>query len=282
MKRILLSLRQARRYPSVFIGLAIIALLIIVSIATPIVIPYSEAVRLWRGGDDVWVANPRNAWPIWYNWFNRTKLPPTIVFDSAQGDGEMTVEETSASTREIHLIHEFDYQYDLFPPELILFTEAHFREKQPFIEMLWFTPDGREIRAGEFSPGPSDAFRFAQDSRLQRRLERSTGIDEILVEQGLFDDPEQEGLQPLKGTYRLEINTVLFEADSEVETKFVSYGLVHGWAGTDHRRRDLFIGLLWGTPIAMSFGLLAALGTTITTMSIAAVGVWFCAPVSSG
>jgi peptide/nickel transport system permease protein len=141
--------------------------------------------------------------------------------------------------------------------------------------MTWFTPDGREIRAGEFTPGPSSSFRFAQDSRLQRRLERSTGIDGVPAEQGLFDDPEQEGLQPLKGTYRLEVNAVLFEEGSQVETAFISYGLVHGWAGTDHRRRDLLVGLLWGTPLAMAFGLLAALGTTVTTMSIAAIGVWF-------
>jgi peptide/nickel transport system permease protein len=106
-------------------------------------------------------------------------------------------------------------------------------------------------------------------------LERATGIQEIPVNEGLFDDPEQEGTQVLKGTYRLQIATLLFEPESKVDTTFVSYGLVHGFAGTDHRRRDLSIALLWGTPIAMAFGLLAALGTTVTTMSIAAIGVWF-------
>jgi peptide/nickel transport system permease protein len=185
------------------------------------------------------------------------------------------VEVTSAETREERFIYEFDFPYDAFPPELILFSEASYEAKPPFIEMLWYTPDGREIRAGEFTPGPSSSFRFAQDSRLQRRLERSTGINDVPAEQGLFDDPEQEGLQPLKGTYRLEVNAVLFEEGSQIETTFISYGLVHGWAGTDHRRRDLLVGLLWGTPLAMAFGLLAALGTTVTTMSIAAIGVWF-------
>jgi peptide/nickel transport system permease protein len=223
----------------------------------------------------MWAENPRNAWPVWYNWINRTKLPATIAFDSAQGDGERAVEVTSAETREERFIYEFDFPYDAFPPELILFSEASYEAKPPFIEMLWYTPDGREIRAGEFTPGPSSSFRFAQDSRLQRRLERSTGINDVPAEQGLFDDPEQEGLQPLKGTYRLEVNAVLFEEGSQVETTFISYGLVHGWAGTDHRRRDLLVGLLWGTPLAMAFGLLAALGTTVTTMSIAAIGVWF-------
>jgi peptide/nickel transport system permease protein len=35
------------------------------------------------------------------------------------------------------------------------------------------------------------------------------------------------------------------------------------------------VDLLWGTPVALAFGLLAALGTTLTTMIIAATGVWF-------
>ena len=79
----------------------------------------------------------------------------------------------------------------------------------------------------------------------------------------------------LKGTYRLEAVALLFEPKPTWMLTFVSYGLVHGWAGTDHRRRDLTVALLWGTPIAMAFGLLAAVGTTVTTMGIAAIGVWF-------
>jgi hypothetical protein len=46
-------------------------------------------------------------------------------------------------------------------------------------------------------------------------------------------------------------------------------------------RRDLSVALLWGTPIALAFGLLAALGTTITTMFIAAFGVWYGGAVDS-
>jgi peptide/nickel transport system permease protein len=275
MSAIFARIQQIRRYPSAIVGLLIISLLLIVSVVTPIILPYKEAIRLWRGGEDLWAESPRNAWPIWYNWLPGHNVPQTIVFRSAEGDGSKTVARLSEGTREARFIYEFDYTYDEFPTELILFAKAKFAEKQPYVEMNWFTPDGREIRAGEFSPAASSSFRFAQDSRLQRRLERSTGIENVPAEKGLFDDPEQEGLQLLKGTYRLEVSALLFEDDSDVETTFVSYGLVQGWAGTDHRRRDLMIALLWGTPIAMAFGLMAALGTTLTTMSIAAVGVWF-------
>jgi len=275
MSRVKSFFTQIRRYPSAVVGMVIIFLLLAVSIITPILIPYSEAVRLWRGGEEIWAEYPRNAWPVWYNWFSSTDLPNTIVFNSGQGDGVQSRESLSADTTELHFTFEFDFPYDEFPPELILFAKANYEVKQPFLEMTWFTPDGREIRIGEFSPGASSSFRFSQDSRLQRRLERETGIDGVSAEQGLFDDPAQEGLQPLNGTYRLEISALLFEEDSNVDVTFVSYGLVHGLAGTDHRRRDLMLALLWGTPIAMAFGLLAALGTTVTTMSIAAIGVWF-------
>lgn len=269
------TLRQIWQYPSAVIGLAIIGLLLLVSIITPIIIPYSEAIRMWRGGDSIWQASPRNASPVWLNWFTQRDRPATIVFDSATGDDEPTVEQLSEDTREIRYTYQFDFPYDDFPPELIAFATADYTTKQPFIEFTWQTPDGREIRAGEFSPTRSSSFRFDQDERLQRRLERETGIDGVRPSQGLFDDPEQEDLQVLQGPYKLIISALLFEEESNVDITFVSYGLVHGVAGTDHLRRDLGVALLWGTPTAMAFGLLAAVSTTITTMSIAAIGVWF-------
>jgi peptide/nickel transport system permease protein len=55
----------------------------------------------------------------------------------------------------------------------------------------------------------------------------------------------------------------------------VLYGKVSGCCGTDHLRRDLKVALLWGTPVALAFGLFAAMGTTIITMIIAAFGVWY-------
>lgn len=275
MTAILQNLRQLRQYPSAIIGLTIICALILLAIIVPIAIPYNQAITLWRGGDEIWAQHPRNAAPTWTNTFRQSKLPGTLVFDSAEGAGTRTETQLSEDTREVVVTYEFDYQADEFPPELILFANATFDEKPPHMEMLWVTPDGREIRAGEFSPGANSSFRFSQDDRLQRRLERSTGIDEVRAEQGMFDDPEQEGLQVLKGTYQLIVTSLLFEEGSEVENTFVSYGLVHGLAGTDHRRRDIGVALLWGTPIAMSFGLIAALGTTLISLAIAAVGVWY-------
>ena len=69
------SFREILRYPSAIVGLIIILLLVLTSIYAMIKIPYSEAIRLWRGGEDVWYQNPKFAPPAWINLFSSKKLP---------------------------------------------------------------------------------------------------------------------------------------------------------------------------------------------------------------
>ena len=115
-------------------------------------------------------------------------------------------------------------------------------------------------------------YRLDQDSKLERRLQLP---DNVQPHQGLFMDPESEELVALPGTYTLQVSASAFEPESDVDAEVVIYGQVHGLAGTDHRRRDITVALLWGTPIALAFGLLAAIGTSVTTLVIAAIGTWY-------
>jgi peptide/nickel transport system permease protein len=71
------------------------------------------------------------------------------------------------------------------------------------------------------------------------------------------------------------VTASLFEPSASLDVEFVLHGTLYGLAGTDFKRRDLMIPLMWGMPIALAFGLLAALGTTITTLVIAAIGTWY-------
>jgi peptide/nickel transport system permease protein len=93
--------------------------------------------------------------------------------------------------------------------------------------------------------------------------------------EGLFLDPESNPPAPMKGTYKVVVSAYTFESGSSVDVELVLHGNLSGWAGTDHMRRDIGIALLWGTPIALAFGLLGALGTTLTTIAIAAIGSWY-------
>jgi peptide/nickel transport system permease protein len=264
------TLAGLKRYPSALVGVLVIVLLLALAVYAMVSIPYGEAIRLWRGGEDVWYDSPRNAAPIWTNWFRKDKLPPTIIMDSRSEEVEKRFEVVDAEKNMTDIIFDFtfDYPYDGFPREINLFFESTYNGNVPYVSMTWLTPDGREIRVGDYAAEESGSYRVSQDEKLQRRL------GGLLPQVGLFADPENPDVA-LRGTYTLEIRTLIFEEGSDVEAEMVIYGQVHGLAGTDNLRRDLMVALLWGTPIALSFGLLAAVGTTITTMSIAAVGTWF-------
>ena len=263
------AFRQLFRYPSAVAGLSIILLLVVLAVYTLIAIPYDDAIRLWRGGEEVWGESPRLAQPTWTNLFRRNDLPDTLVLDTAAGTASKELVSSSDKGNEYLFEFTFDFPYADFPQEVSLFYNAKYKEKDPFISMTWLTPDDREVRIADFSIKSSGSYRFIQDEKLLRRL------NGIPVEQGLFVDPDAEVPFLLQGEYTLRVEVLGFEPDTVVDAKLVVYGKVYGLAGTDHRRRDLTVALLWGTPIALSFGLLAALGTTVTTMFIAAVGVWF-------
>jgi peptide/nickel transport system permease protein len=257
-----------KRYPSAVAGLGVVLFLILISIYAVVTIPYSEALALWRGTEATLRENPRLARPTWVNYFTRGTLPETISLSTQAGTAEKVVEDLNGAT-DIILTYTFDFPYDDFPQSLTLFFETQFDTRQPHVSMTWITPDGREIRGGDLSAGRRETYRFSQDDRLVRRLR---GVSPNIA---LFADPDREELVPLKGTYQLQVNALMFDEGGDIDALFVAYGQVHGIAGTDHRRRDLSVALLWGTPIALAFGLLAALGTTLTTMVIAAIGVWF-------
>jgi peptide/nickel transport system permease protein len=269
------TLREVRRYPSAIAGVAIILLLIAVAIYAMITIPYDEAIRLWRGGEDIWYNSPKNARPTWSNWFRRSKLPATIILDSRDGTVEKSIEVVDAENQmtDISFSFTFDYPYDEFPREMTLFMDNKYVDKPPYISLVWLTPDGREIRVADFTSSRSDTHRLSQDEKLQRRL------DGQLPHVGLFADPagSPDSGKPvaLQGTYTLQVTGLVFEEGSDVDAELVIYGQVQGLAGTDHLRRDLMVALLWGTPIALAFGLLAAVGTTVTTLVIAAISTWF-------
>ncbi len=266
------SIRSLLRYPSAIFGSLIILLLLAIAAYALITIPYSEAVRLWRGGEDVWYKNPKYAAPAWLNLFNAKKQPVSFAVDTEDGSMTKTVTpgDQNISTQDIS--YSFDYQYDGFPQEMILYFNPKTITKFPFVSISWLTPDGRKIRIADMAVQYNSTFRFSQDQKLQTRLR----TDKVM--EGLFTDPKAaKGSTPvpLKGKYQLVISGTTFEAGSDINAQFVFQGKLFGLAGTDKYRRDLMLPLLYGTPIALAFGLLAALGTSLVTMVIAAIGTWY-------
>ncbi|MFM8322314.1 MAG: ABC transporter permease [Chloroflexota bacterium] len=269
MKAIKQNFKELLQYPSAIFGMVIVLMLVALAVYAPLKIPYGEAIRLWRGGEDVWYQNPKNAPPGWLNYFTAKKLPVSFALKGGEGDFTKTITPGDQGTSTIEFSYTFDFSYDDFPQELLLYFDTKFTDKQPFVSIYLDTPDEREIRIADFGVGAEQTFRFSQDKKLIRRLK----TDEVM--HGLFGVPDSDPVVPLKGAYRLRIQGLTFEPESDIDAEFVLHGQLYGMAGTDYARRDLMVALLWGTPIAMSFGLLAALGTSILTMAIAAIGSWY-------
>ncbi len=259
--------KQMLYYPSAVMGLFVIALLIATAIYAMIKIPYTEAIRLWRGGEEVWYQNPKFAAPAWINYFSSKKYAESFAVRT--DDGSLASEFTPGAegTGTLLANYTFDFTYDTYPQDMILYFTSEYAEKQPFISLEWVTPDGRTVRIANMAVSQDFTYRFAQDEKLKTRLKSDDTIA------SLFSDPETGSL--INGQYQLLITGTTFEPDSTINAEFVFHGQVFGLAGTDQSRRDLMVPLLWGAPVALAFGLIASLGSLVLTMVIAAVGTWY-------
>ncbi len=258
---------ELTRYPSSVVGLALILALVGISIYAVIALPYVRAVYLWNWEE--WKQNPQLAQPAWTNWFRREQLPETIVMSS---QGHPSSKETRALTPEMTAITitlPFDYPYRALPQDMRIDLTARYQKKLPLAYMDLFKPDGSKIPLGSMQLTSAQFYLLSGDERLGPGLAAKSRIPDY------FAAPGVEPPESARGRYELRVRAFVFEAGSDVDAQFAVYGLVHGLAGTDDRRRDLSVALLWGAPVALVVGLLGAVGSTLISISVAAVAAWF-------
>jgi peptide/nickel transport system permease protein len=281
--------RQLFFYKSAAIGLAIILILIGISIYTIFALPYDEATRLWRAGEKQWLDNPRNAMPSWLNIFSSKKMPETIILDTSrsQPGASKSIIQVTEKFSKIRIEFSFDYEYDDFPSEMNLFFLSNFTFSSPILTIYWVKPDGKEIVLKTFLISKEDRYYISNDDKLSnelktyisrkinRTIEYDAPITLLLFAQEDTSIMDPNTAKVMKGNYRLWIDGTIFESAVDLNAKLVVYGKVYGLAGTDHLRRDLTIALLWGTPIALSFGVVASVSIALIQMFIGAVCAWF-------
>jgi peptide/nickel transport system permease protein len=290
------ALREVARSPSALLGAAVILGMLAVSIYVVIALPRDEVVTLWRGqGSDVtralWYRNPKNAVPAWTNLLRKDPLPTTIALRTRPGEATPVaqnlpwitgLESSSLAGRrrvvtpagdnawEVTLSLAFNYPYRTFPQDVAIYLDVEHATKKPHARMTWVTPDGEEISLGTMTiSSRTNTAYLSQDSRLQRRYGERTAV------QGLFADRASEVPVAQSGRYELRIDGMVFEEASAIDAELVVHGRVAGLSGTDDKRRDLMVALAWGMPVALAFGLLGTLGTSLLSMTLAAVSVWF-------
>ncbi len=274
MKRIQRAWAALRRYPSAVVALGVIGVLLLTSLWAAVSLPLPYAIRLWRGSDAVWEEAPKNAAPAWTNFFRSDKLPETIIARSETLEPSLVkTEAVSATVTKSSYDLVFEYPYNTYPKEINIFLESDHLQLKSQVTLSWVRPDGRVLPLFQNAIAQSFRYPVSGDTKLRRTLGNVVPTMALFFPVG----GTMDGVTPppvQKGEYRLRVETLTFEAGTTVDVRLVVYGQVYGLAGTDHMRRDLLVGLLWGTPIALMFGLIAACGTSVLTFVIAAIGAY--------
>ena len=246
-------------------GIIILSSLIIISIIAIITIPI-ETFQEWNNPEK-WISYPKVATPIWVNLFMIEKIPEHEILDSpniqTNSNGELFL--TS---------HQFgvNFDYDDFPNDFIYIFSSKY-SGSPILEMSVIRPDGMKLELISTSlPYTNSKIIhseriFSTDGSIKKNLilqseKFSFNLDNLSSEDIVFSKSESNN--PLKGNYIFSIDTFSINSQPQsLESKLIIGGKAFGIMGTDELRRDLAIGLLWGTPLALFIGLVVSIASVV-------------------
>ncbi len=244
-------------------GIGILGTLIIVSIFAVIIIPV-ETFQEWNNPSS-WISFPKTATPAWVNFLTTEKIPEHKIID----EPEKKIQELN----DISLVsHQFNvnFDYDNFPNDFIYEFSVEYTES-PLLQISIIRPDGNQLELLSTSLPYSKTFTihderiFSTDGAIRKNLflqkeKFSFPIDSLSAEDIVFSKLETH--EVLKGDYIFLVNLYGVKTQNEIlNSKLIVGGKAFGLMGTDELRRDLAIGLLWGTPLALFIGLAVSIGS---------------------
>jgi peptide/nickel transport system permease protein len=246
-------------------GIAILIILISISIITISIIPV-ETFQEWNNPGS-WITYPKTAIPIWVNLFLIEKIPEHKILT------EPKVEITSND--EINLSsYQFNvnFNYDEFPNDFIYSYSSKYTNS-PLFQMSVIRPDGVKLELVSTSLPHSNLKTihedriFSTDAMIKKELMLQSEKFEFktnnLSSEGIIFS-KTEVNQPLKGNYIFSVNLYGINDESQiVKSNLIIGGKAFGIMGTDELRRDLAIGLLWGTPLALFIGLVVSIASVV-------------------
>ena len=246
------------------IGIGIILALFGLSIIALVTIPV-ETFKEWNDPAS-WLSYPKSALPAWVNYFLPQKIPEHLVLSP-----QASIQKTGKVTAVTNLFA-VDYQYDSFPSDFIYQYSAKY-SASPLIQMSVTRPDGLELELMSNSLPSSNTetkfggMIFSTDDSMKKNLKSNSDrfsftFDSLSSENIVFSKLDENKI--LKGHYVFKVT--LYDVDGNIsldESKFILGGKVYGLMGTDELRRDLAVGLLWGTPLALFIGITVAVGSVL-------------------
>ena len=247
-------------------GLVILVILALTSVMALVAIPL-DTLQQWNNPEK-WIAYPRAAVPAWVNLFTADKIPEHQIYEEAtvnyNTDGRIST--TS------HMFN-VEFEYDDFPDDFIYeYTSVY--QGSPLIQIMVQRPDGvnlelisKPIPRSDSTTSHSERI-FSTDSQIKKNL----GLNSEPFNFDMRNAPaantvfsQTQTNIPLKGNYVFTVN--YYSTGSDVvdvtESRLIIGGKAFGIMGTDELRRDLAVGLLWGTPLALFIGLVVSIASVI-------------------
>ncbi|MEM0250158.1 MAG: hypothetical protein QXG15_05160, partial [Desulfurococcaceae archaeon] len=295
------TLKVLLHYRSFVIGLVILAFFIGLTIYAAVTWPYQQAISAWNN-PEAWREYPEGVPPAWIQLLTgRKEIEGSLIYDTRSISPRFITRTRYTSggvtLEQVEVVIPFDY--DVVPTGVVMSLIPVIAEVENVTrsigirKVVWVKPNGfnMTIFSGTISigeeyplpirPSPGEESRvLVEYRRAIRRIYNVTieGINLTYIQALFADDDylvERGEFRVLKGNYKLVYDYSLAPGIESVELKAIFKGTVFGLAGTDTIGRDLFMGIAWGTPYALSFGLLAALLSTMLTMVIAAFAAWY-------
>lgn len=245
-------------------GIGILVLLFVISIIAALTIPL-ETLKTWNNPES-WLAFPKTALPAWINLFLSEKIPEHQILTNSENSFQR-VEQVTAFSQQFIVVYEFDD----FPNDFIYEFTAKYSEA-PLLQMVVIRPDGITLellsRSLPFSDSAVHHDRvFSSDNSIKKNLflqseKFSFPLNDISSEQIVFSETGSQKI--LKGRYVFLVSLLGVNSENAIiDSSLILGGKVFGFVGTDELRRDLAVGLLWGTPLALFIGLAVAIGSVI-------------------
>jgi len=246
-------------------GIAILATLVAISIGTAIIIPV-DTFQQWNNPQS-WLSYPKTSIPSWVNLFMFEKIPEHKILDSPNIIS-ITQEEISVVSHQFNV----NYIYDDFPSDFIYEFTAKY-SGSPLLQITLLKPDGTSLILLSASlPHSNDIVVhnekiFSTDNSIKKNLYLQSNQFDFPIEGFSAEDivfAKSSEHIALKGDYIFLVNLYGIQTDSSIlESTLIVGGKAFGIMGTDELRRDLAVGLLWGTPLALFIGIAVAVGSVV-------------------
>lgn len=245
-------------------GIGILASLILISISAAIFIPI-DTFKEWNNPGS-WISFPKTAMPLWVNLFTFEKIPEHKIIDPFI---------SSQKTDEISLISQqfnVNYEYDDFPNDFIYEFTAMY-SGSPLLQIIVIRPDGTNLKIlstslpySEIETIHNDRV-FSTDESIKKNISLQSDKFEFPItgfssQDIIFSKSSQHSV--LKGNYIFLANLYGVQVENSItDSNLIIGGKAFGLMGTDELRRDLAIGLIWGTPLALLIGIAVAVGSVV-------------------